>query len=416
MSTARTLHLVAVGMLVSTAAISSRSSAQQGDRYSDLARRIVQTSAAVKPGEAVWITGGRHTLPLMEAIGEEVTRAGGSPVLTLETERLTAAFFKELPEQHLRAADSVSLAVAGHELASANVMIFLPTFQNPDTLFGSFAADTVRYAKLMKTWSVTQQRFDEMRNSARTRFVALNYPPTSSDVARSGMDSASFDRMIWEAVTTDYDQMAAAGRSIKKLLDAGKTVHITTPDGTDLRFSLAGRPAAVIGATLEPGASNAKMSAQRTVTLPGGRVAVAALETSASGKVVVSRSSCFANPLVNARFEFRAGKLTGFQADSGGACITSYLGATPSPADMFGGLSIGLNPALKPVESGAGLGYRPWEASGAVVIFVGNNTDLGGRNVTPAMAPFWLSRATMEVDGRVLVRDGRVMSEVSQAR
>jgi hypothetical protein len=121
-------------------------------------------------------------------------------------------------------------------------------------------------------------------------------------------------------------------------------------------------------------------------------------------------------PLLNARFEFRAGKLTGFQADSGAACITNYLRSSPSPGDVFGGLSIGLNPALKAVEGGTGVGYRPWEANGAVVIFVGNNTDLGGRNVTPGSIPFWLPRATVEVDGKVVVRDGHVMSEVSQAR
>jgi len=407
-------HAVAVLVLISATAAPSRSSSQETDRFRELARRVVQTSAAVKPGDAVIVSGGRHTTPFMEALGVEVIRAGATPWLSLESDRLFATFFRELPEQHLRTFDSVSTAIYGDQLKRANAMIILPFSDNPDTLLQSFTADTVRMAKLMKTFGASQQRFDEMRNTARTRFVFLNYPPTKSDIARSGMDSASFDRMIWEAINADYDRIANQGRAIKRLLDAGKTVRVTTPTGTDIRLSLTGRAAAVIGATLPAGQGQAKLSAQRSVTLPGGRVAVAPLETSANGKVVIARDNCFGSPVVNAQFELRSGKMTGFRADSGGACITNFLNSSPGPDDVVGALSIGLNPALKPVE--AGVGYRPWEASGAVVLALGNNTDLGGKNNTPAGVPFWLARATVEIDGKVVVRDGQVVSDVAQVR
>jgi hypothetical protein len=187
----------------------------------------------------------------------------------------------------------------------------LPVLDNPDTLFATLRADTARMAKMMKTWSASQERYDAMRNSSRARLVYLNYPPTRTAIAGSGMDSASFDRMTWDAMTADYDRIAAAGQSIKRLLDSGKSVRVTTPDGTDLRFSLTGRSAAMTGATLTAEQRRAKLAAQRSITLPGGRVAVAPLESSGSGKVVVARDECLGATLVNARFEVRAGKLTG---------------------------------------------------------------------------------------------------------
>ena len=407
-------YAAALLILVSMTAAARRSSAQENDRFRELARRVVKTSAAVKPGEAVIVSGGRHTTALMEALGEEVVRAGATPWLSLESDRVFATFFRELPEQHLRTFDSVTTAIYGDQLKRAAVMIVFPFSDNPDTLLQSFAADTVRMPKLMKTFSASQQRFDEMRNTARTRFVFLGYPPTKSEIARSGMDSASFDRMIWEAINTDYDRIANQGRAIKRLLDAGKTVRVTTPNGTDIRLSLTGRPAAVIGATLPVGQSKAKLVSQRSVTLPGGQVSVAPLETSANGKVVVARYDCFGSPLVNAQFELRAGKMTGFRADSGGACVTNFLNSSPGPDDVVGSLSIGLNPALKSVE--AGLGYYPGAASGAVMLMLGNNKDLGGKNNTPAGFAFWLARATVEIDGKVVVRDGQVMGDVAQAR
>jgi hypothetical protein len=138
------------------------------------------------------------------------------------------------------------------------------------------------------------------------------------------------------------------------------------------------------------------------------------LETSGVGKAVTGRDDCVGKPVVNERFELRAGKVTGFQADSGGECVRSLLHSAPSPADMVGGLSIGLNPALKPVETG--VGFRPREASGAVALLFGNNTDFGGKNNTPLAYNIWLSRATVEVDGKVIVRDGHLVSEVTSSK
>jgi len=54
----------------------SAAAAQQGN-VDRLAHRIVTTSVAVRPGEVVVITGGKHTIPLMEALAIETQKAGG---------------------------------------------------------------------------------------------------------------------------------------------------------------------------------------------------------------------------------------------------------------------------------------------------------------------------------------------------
>jgi leucyl aminopeptidase (aminopeptidase T) len=411
----RARQVITVLALVSvTAAAPSLASAQSADRYADLARQIVGNSAAVKPGGVVWITGGTSSISLMDALGAEVTRAGAAAELSLQTERMFSAFFRDVAEKDLRASDSASVAMYDGQLKLADVVITLPTLQDADTMIKSILSDTVRFRKLMQIQSESQRKYDAMRNNARTRFVIVNYPPSRTQIAKSGLDSASFDRMIWEAVTTDYGRINATGQRIKRLLETGKAVHVTTPDGSDFRLTLAGRPAALISNTLGPRAASAKLAAQRTIILPGGRLIVAPLETSGVGKAVSGRDECLGAPVVNERFELRAGKMTGFQADSGGECYRNFIKSAPSPSDMVGGLSIGLNPALKPVETG--LGFRPWEASGAVVLFFGNNIDLGGTNNTPVGYGVWLSRATVEVDGKVIVRDGQLIADVMSSK
>jgi leucyl aminopeptidase (aminopeptidase T) len=409
----RARHLAAVLTVVSAAGAPALAGAQAGDPYADLARQIVRNSAAIKPGNVVWIVGGTTVIPFMDALGAEATRAGAAVELSLQSDRTIAAFFRDVPEKDLQASDSASTAIVRSQLLS-DVVINLPALQDADTLINSILSDSVRFSKVMRIASASQRRFDAMRNNARTRFINVNYPPSKTNVTKSGMDSASFDRMIRDAVTTDYDRINATGQRIKRLLETGKTVHVTSPDGGDFRLTLAGRPAVVISNTLGPQAATAKLAAQRTITLPGGRVVVAPLETSGVGKVVTGRDECLGKPVVNQRFELRAGKMTGFQADSGGECVRNFMRAAPSPADVVGGLSIGLNPALKPVETG--LGFRPVEASGAVVLSFGNNVDLGGKNNTPLSYYVWLSRATVEIDGKAIVRDGQLLTEVTSSK
>jgi leucyl aminopeptidase (aminopeptidase T) len=138
-------------------------------------------------------------------------------------------------------------------------------------------------------------------------------------------------------------------------------------------------------------------------------VSVAPGETAATGRVVLPRASCGGSPLVNARFQIRAGRLTDFAADSGGACVTTYLARNATPADRIGYVVIGLNPALQPAETG---GYYPWSGSGVVHIGVGNNADLGGGNSTPAGQGFVVTGATVEIDGTVIVRNGQLSETV----
>ena len=74
---------------------------------------------------------------------------------------------------------------------------------------------------------------------------------------------------------------------------------------------------------------------------------------------------------------------------------------------MFGYFSIGLNPALKVMEDGAD--YRPGKAAGMVVIGVGDNQMIGGNNKAQQGGyNFSIVNATVEVDGKTVVKNGKL--------
>jgi aminopeptidase len=405
MTIPRPLRLAAA--LLGTLAVASAARAQApADDARDLASRVLAAAGGISPGEIVMLDGGLHTVPFMEAVAVEVMRAGGVPAVYVRTDRLSRAYFTERPGQLVAISDSADAVLYGHELGYASVFINFPQSEDSEALWQEMSADTARMRLFTASWARTQPRIDSLRNRSRARFVYVNYPPTRSATRRSGMDAAEFTRMQWSAVTTDQQRMTRAGRVIADLLERGRMMRITTANGTDLRIPLAGRPPAVNAGVMPAGFPAAQLASLRTVSLPGGQVSVAPLETGGAGRAVLRRSDCGGGTLVNARFQLQAGRLVGFSADSGAACVTAYLSGNTTPADRIGYVLIGLNPGLHAVAAGSG--YFPWSGSGIVHLGIGNNADLGGNNSTPAGMAFAIVDATLEIDGQVVLREGRL--------
>ena len=126
-----------------------------------------------------------------------------------------------------------------------------------------------------------------------------------------------------------------------------------------------------------------------------------------TGKVVVSKDRCRYAPLTGVSFEFRNGKLESFKADQGAKCFEETMTPYTGPKDMFASISIGLNPALKVIEKGAD--YRPNNAAGLVWISIGDNQLLGGSNKTQGGCNFPIVNATVDVDGKVVAKDGQLV-------
>ena len=77
---------------------------QQADlsrKYAELAPKIVSTSANIKPGDVVVVWGGKHTIPLMEALAIEAQKAGGLVNMFLSSDLVLRSYFVDVPEEYL---------------------------------------------------------------------------------------------------------------------------------------------------------------------------------------------------------------------------------------------------------------------------------------------------------------------------
>jgi aminopeptidase len=365
------------------------------DNLDQLANRIVNSSARIKPGQVVVVAGGKHTVPVMEAVASEAQKAGGMVTMFLNSDRLIRSRLAEAPEKYLEQEPRFIAEWLKH----IDVWIALPPVEDPKSVFADIPEP--RLAKNAKAGRV----IDDMLNSSRVRGVFIGYP--TPELARSlNIDSAALQKMHWAAVNADYQQISDKGNRLKDMLSGAK-VRVTSPSGTDLTFSVGNRPVILDDGIATEQKSKAKLVVARSISLPGGQVYVAPNETSANGKVAIPRTLCKFQPLVNATFRLKDGKLEDFRAEDGASCFEQTIAAYAGPKDRFGYFSIGLNPELKVVENPGD--YRPSRAAGMVWIGVGDNRLLNGANNTEGGFTFPIANATVELNGKAVVKDGTLL-------
>jgi leucyl aminopeptidase (aminopeptidase T) len=370
----------------------------QAPNFADLAHNIITTSVAVKPGEVVVITGGKHTIPLMEALAIEAQKAGGLVTIFLDSDKVIRSRNADVDEKFL----GQEPRFFGEWLKQVDVWISLPNASDIKALDAGVSAQ--RLATIAKAGDFLIPMLD----GTKVRGVSLIYP-TEERGKSFGLDGATYVNMIWQAMGADYKQIAAQGDALRKMLQTAKSVHVTSPSGTDLRFSVGNRPVFVDDGTLPPDKARSKRFLDRNVGLPSGSLFFAPVETSATGKVVVPRAECRYEAINDISFTFRNGRMENFKAGQNANCFTELKSASRGATDQFGGIGIGLNPAW-PIHEENGAAYYP-STAGLVFVSIGDNQILGGSNKAEGTFGFSfpIVGATVEIDGKVVIKDGRIV-------
>jgi aminopeptidase len=361
-----------------------------------LAKRLVK-SASVKPGDVVVIDGGKHMVPLMEAVAVEVWMSGGLPTMILETDRAQRAQMKDMPEKYLEQEPRFF----AEWLKNANVYISLPSVEDMKGVFGDIPAE--RSAKADKAGHF----FGDLLNSLPLRLVSLDMP-TKEDADRVGMNFDDYQKLMSEGMNANYDAIAETGRKVETMIKTGKELHITTPAGTDFTVKLAGsRPVLVDDGIVTEEEARSTSFLARTASLPSGSIFFAPLESTAQGKVFVQRANCRYGPYDKVSFDMKDGKMLNLNSYSNQNCVAEYDKNNSGQADMLGGISIGLNPGLRVVEDGKA-NFRNGNIAGIVRLNFGDNRIFGGTLDSVGGHNYTLTNATVMIDGKTVVKDGKV--------
>jgi hypothetical protein len=396
-----------IGLLLGTSAACSQERAPSSNAQpaatghispaSRVAEQLVHGLFRVASGEQVVLRGGPRYLPMMEAIAIEVLGAGGKAHILVTTDGERRYRAERLPLQYLGPPPS---SIDSALILQADLEINLPY----DSDFRSIWPDleSERFKRHQRSNPILNELND--RSTRRYLYLAMpSQPEVVAAIKGVGLDSTTYTELWWRAATASIDSMAEQGAALRKRLEGAKKVRVTTPDGTDFIFTPSDRPVHVDVASMSRVASREQPWTRRQASFPAGVVTVIPVEGTANGRVLAGADQCD-RPVSQETFELRRSRPEIIRAVTDEACVQGGLGK----AGALGFLSIGLNPAMKPVLAANG-NFLPEQALGLISLGFGDNVRFGGTNA----APQWivpLTRATVVTDGVPVVRDGRLVA------
>jgi leucyl aminopeptidase (aminopeptidase T) len=349
-----------------------------------LARFVLGTTLKVRAGEHVTIEGWTHTLPWAVALAREARRLGASPLITYEDED---AYWDAVAAGQ----DELLGEAAAHEWAALGKTDVYIHMWGP--------TDRVRLGKLPDARADKLFAFNPKwyaaAQKAGLRGARLDVGRLFPATARAyGVDLAKWADQIVRGSMVSPETLRRNAAPVVRALTRGKSVRIRDDRGTDLTLGLAHRrPQAFTGQPSNDGV------ASRLISLPSGYIRVALDENVADGTIVANRPDYFDPPdkATGGVFRFRRGKLTSAEFERGGKQFRAGYKTGGKGRDRPGLLGIGLNPELRgaPPDEDAELG--------AVLVSVGGNRGMGGKNPSPFFGWVVTAGTRIEVDGRPLV-------------
>jgi aminopeptidase len=360
-------------------------------RAEALAQILVRYSTRVGKGDVCVIQSTTPAEPLVQAVYEEVLRAGGLAVMQLTTEAAQASFFELAGDEQLDWIPPTAEWAAEH----ADVRIAVMAEANTRALSQADPKKQARAQKARKPLMETSMR----RAAAGEHRWALTLFPTHAYASEAGMSLGDYEDFYYRAcLVDDGDPLTAWQRQsdeVKRLaewIDGKEEIRITAP-GTDVKLNVSGR-------TWIPCVGEHNM--------PDGEFFTGPVEDSADGEIAFSFPATYSGrEVAGVRFRFEAGSVVDASAERGEELLHEMLD-TDEGARRLGELGIGTNYGI---ATGTKEILLDEKIGGTVHMAIGMSyPESGGTN---SSAVHWdmvcdLRRGgSIVVDGTELQRDGR---------
>lgn len=390
-STIRCTSALFAAALCSGVLASSFARAEAPSDANATARTLVTQSANIKKGDKVMVSGRPSDIALLESVAVEVRKLGAFPIVTIITDQMARRMYDEVPAELDSQTDDFGLKLA--EIVDATIMV--ESMQNP-TLFAD--ASPERMAARGKASTAVFEAF--MKRGVKQVTLGNGLFPTEATAKLYGMSVEELSKTFWAGVNVDYTALQASGAKIKGIIESGKQVRVTNPNGTDLSFGIESRPVLVSDGVISD-EDKAKGGAATQVWLPAGEVYTTPVAGSASGKIVFDRVLFMGTEVTGVTIELKAGKVTSMTGGSGFDVIKAQFDAAGAGKDEFAIFDVGINPAVKQSPT-----LLTWVPAGMVSLGIGGNAWAGGANDSAYFFGGFLPGSTVTIDGKPLIENG----------
>ena len=262
------------------------------------------------------------------------------------------------PEDSLREVEPLVLRMA----ETTDVDIYIGECDDPE-----FTAGLVDKWKL---GAPSRQKYRETMDDRNVRWAYVGWPLPSAALGY-GVDQQEFRRILFNSIRQSFSKDLMSNiEYYGNALRGKERVRIIAKDGTDLGFTIKGRPV-----LLDDPAISVEDVARGDVGLniPGGDVFVAPLETTANGTIIFDQVALPGfGKTTNLKLTFAEGRVVEINADDGADKFSKFLDANTGDKDRIAELGIGCNPGAKYTGGSIIVDEKIF---GTIHIAIGSNTD-----------------------------------------
>lgn len=217
------------------------------------------------------------------------------------------------------------------------------------------------------------------------------------------MTAFSEDMFIFGGIEADFEALAARCKKMGEIWTAGKSLHLTTPGGTDLTCSIEGRPGnAHTGMARNPG---------EFTTCPDIESSVSPVTGTAEGIIVADASipyfeiGVLTEPV---RFTVEKGKVVKVEGGKQAEKIKHMMDKQNHEAVYnIAQVAVGLNPHCRI----CGLDLEDEGTYGTAHVGIGTSALIGGEILAPMHFDALMYKQTLTIDGKTIFKDGEAVYE-----
>jgi aminopeptidase len=363
------------------------------DTVKQVSPKLVRECLRVQPNEQVTILTWDHTMEYASSLALEVEKASGISTTVLMPNAFYWNYLRSIPEEQFKRRQKGFLSL----LDETDAMVQLGGPKDP--------SEYTRIPGERPTKMIDgQQSIGDKMVEKKIRTLTVPIGMVTRERAETyGFGYENWLRIFNRSIDVDYSKMGEEGERLASRIRNGMQVRLTGPNGTDLRFTLKGRPVHVHDGILD------KQDVERGTffeTLPAGVLETAPSEDSAEGVIRFDQPSALAGRMLRGlSWEFKQGRLIHYSASENLQSFSGFYEAAGGDKDRIGGLAIGLNPSSEPIGF-----FTDRCVKGTVSIAIGGNTGIGGTNKTGFGNEGSLRKPTLEIDGTRIITDGIIQA------
>lgn len=364
---------------------------QVSERLRGIAKKVLDNALPVERGQVVVFYAGVENLDLAYAFAAECEARGIETLVQSRGDYVSHAKLLEAPiEAFARFPKGIAalVEVADWFIYMAGSSFDASIYQKPE----------VR-ERLIEIQKVSKWSLDSLLQLCleKKKHLLAFLDPNLQQAQALGKSYEEAREMFLASLDIDYQALTSLGQKIISVMEKGGEIHLTCPEGTDLKLRADGR--FWINDDGKPFAPSVPVT-RFVHNLPVGEVFVAPIEDSAYG--VMYPKSLPGSIISGVRVEFRGKEKAVIWAEKGYELMKARLEKATGNPYCIAEFAFGTNPC-------GDILLATEKAYGTCHVAIGQNTWLGGKNECSMHWDFLIEKPTVTIDGKPVLKNGKYM-------